>query len=180
MIIPIGQLSIGLHELEFREPAAKLNEELVYEFTDVISSRAEIDKQESHIYIHGFVETSAKLACDRCLRDFEKRISGEFRVYYEVVTGSSRSADPENDDDSDLRYFKAGEQHIDLTADVRDILLLSIPMKNLCDDDCKGICSGCGVDLNESECECDEKPMDPRWDALRQLLDQTPQDNIDN
>lgn len=171
-----------MHQLEFREPVENFNTELVFDFTDAILCRVEVDKQESHIYIHGFVETPVKLACDRCLKDFEKRVSGEFQVYYEVVSGNSRNAEntPESSNDSDLRFFKSGEQQIDLTSDVRDVLSLSIPMKNLCDDDCQGICSGCGVDLNESECECHGRPMDPRWDALRQLQDQTPHDNVDN
>jgi len=47
---------------------------------------------------------------------------------------------------------------------------LSIPMKLLCREDCQGICPGCGANLNQEACRCGEKPGDPRWEKLRELL----------
>ena len=49
-------------------------------------------------------------------------------------------------------------------------LLLNLPMKHLCREDCKGLCPGCGVNLNREPCRC-KKQVDPRWAALEQLLD---------
>ncbi len=52
---------------------------------------------------------------------------------------------------------------------VREQLLLWLPARSLCSPDCKGICSVCGKDRNEANCECSESFADPRWDALRHL-----------
>jgi len=61
--------------------------------------------------------------------------------------------------------------NIDVTNDVREFALLSVPMKNLCKDDCKGLCSKCGTDLNISKCTCSKEEIDPRWKPLMELKD---------
>ena len=58
-------------------------------------------------------------------------------------------------------------KEIDLTPAVREQILLQIPSSPLCKDDCLGLCSRCGKDLNEGDCGCDRAAMDPRWAALK-------------
>ena len=60
---------------------------------------------------------------------------------------------------------------LDLKELVLSDLLLNLPMKHLCREDCKGLCPKCGANLNEGECGCNRKPVDPRFAALRDLLD---------
>ena len=62
-------------------------------------------------------------------------------------------------------------QEIDLDELVMSDLLLTLPMKHLCREDCKGLCAQCGKNLNEGDCGCKKKPVDPRLEALRKLLD---------
>ncbi len=52
---------------------------------------------------------------------------------------------------------------------MRDALLLDLPVAPLCRDDCAGLCPSCGIDRNQSTCDCDMTIPDPRWDALREL-----------
>jgi uncharacterized protein len=52
-----------------------------------------------------------------------------------------------------------------------DVFLLELDTKNLCSDDCRGLCPGCGVNLNEGQCRC-KKEIDPRLAKLAQLLEQ--------
>jgi len=59
---------------------------------------------------------------------------------------------------------------IDLTDRVIEYLILTIPMKNICRSECKGICPGCGADLNHETCRCVETAVDPRWEGLRKLM----------
>ncbi|RMG61535.1 MAG: DUF177 domain-containing protein, partial [Calditrichaeota bacterium] len=59
---------------------------------------------------------------------------------------------------------------IDLSDQLKEYLILAVPMKMLCKEDCRGICPGCGADLNSEACRCGEPPIDPRWEKLRQLL----------
>jgi uncharacterized protein len=60
-------------------------------------------------------------------------------------------------------------RQIDLGAIVREQILLDLPMDGLCREDCKGLCSVCGKDLNQGECGCERKPVDPRWAALKHV-----------
>ena len=75
-------------------------------------------------------------------------------------------------DEEDTGEFIVVEgMRLDLTALVREDLLLALPAKFLCREDCKGLCPMCGKNLNDGSCSC-KKPIDPRLEALRQLLDQ--------
>lgn len=56
-----------------------------------------------------------------------------------------------------LLYENCSEQEVDITEDIREELLLEIPQKILCSEDCKGLCSSCGGDLNKDECKCNAK-----------------------
>jgi len=60
---------------------------------------------------------------------------------------------------------------IDTTNDVREFALLSVPMKKLCKENCKGLCPKCGSDLNKEKCKCITEEIDPRWKPLMNLKD---------
>ena len=74
-----------------------------------------------------------------------------------------------NDEDND-EYYLVESMNFDLDSLVREDILLSLPTKILCREDCKGICPYCGTNLNEKQCDC-KKPVDPRLEALRKFLD---------
>ena len=61
-------------------------------------------------------------------------------------------------------------REIDFTDILNEMVILNLPIKNLCKEDCKGICAGCGADLNENKCQCKEAESDVRWDELRRLI----------
>jgi len=107
--------------------------------------------------------------CARCLKD----ISKEMEVFFEktVVTDLSALQNEENDD-----YISAPEGYIDADETLTEQILLEIPMKHLCKDDCKGLCCKCGADLNVAECTCDKSEPDPRFDVLRKLLEKNKND----
>jgi uncharacterized protein len=68
-----------------------------------------------------------------------------------------------------ITYLSPDAAKIDITNDVRDYLILSIPMKKLCNTDCKGLCIKCGKNLNEGACECKQLEVDDRWKQLSDL-----------
>ena len=82
--------------------------------------------------------------------------------------GEHRGDDSEGSFDPGLldEETYAGKE-IDLTAAVREQILLHIPPPPLCRDDCLGLCPTCGKDLNEGACGCDRSVIDPRWAALK-------------
>lgn len=75
----------------------------------------------------------------------------------------------ENDDSDE--FIVLDGMRLDLDELISEDIYLSIPSRFLCKDDCKGLCSICGTDLNEGQCSC-SLPADPRWDALKDLLNE--------
>ena len=65
----------------------------------------------------------------------------------------------------------SGYHVLDLTEAMRQYILIAIPMKPLCREDCAELGSSCGSNLNQGECGCPSQPVDPRWHGLIKLLD---------
>ena len=63
---------------------------------------------------------------------------------------------PDEMQGDEVRSFLPGEIELDISTDVRDAVMISMPMRMLCDDDCKGLCPSCGVNLNNESCDCKE------------------------
>lgn len=98
--------------------------------------------------------------CDRCMEPFQREMTVPL---YALLAESL-----EGEEDEDIVLLEDGE------ADLGDLaytaFILNMDTKTLCSEDCKGLCPGCGVNLNREACRC-KKPVDPRWAALEQLLD---------
>jgi uncharacterized protein len=73
------------------------------------------------------------------------------------------------EDETDMVFVPYGENTIDITDQVHDVLMLGLPVKPLHSDLCKGLCAVCGADLNEETCGCAETSPDGRWNALENL-----------
>ncbi len=107
--------------------------------------------------------------CHRCLASFHLPVETTFDVVLrrgEQVTTPAQRADEE-----DLGTIPVvGEGRYDIFPRVREAVILEIPIKLLCRDDCEGICRRCGANLNEGDCGCAREPGDPRWEALKKFL----------
>ena len=120
------------------------------------------------ILVTGSIAAEAILECDRCLESVPFDLSFEFEELYQptVDMASGRFVMPEEEDEA----LWINEHHVlDLSEVLRQDLLVAIPMTVLCRDDCRGLCTTCGRNLNEGPCECPQEP-DPRWSALKDLL----------
>ena len=102
------------------------------------------------------------MQCDRCLAPILRDCSVPFEhtIVEKLYT----------DENDDLILCEDGVLDLDelITSDI----LLELPIKMLCREDCKGLCPKCGTNLNESTCGCDTKQVDPRLEALRKLLEE--------
>ncbi len=78
--------------------------------------------------------------------------------------------------DGNLIFLPFGEDSIDISENVHDALLLAVPIKPVCKDDCKGLCTQCGVNLNISDCSCEKNNTDSRWQALSNLANKSSED----
>lgn len=94
--------------------------------------------------------------CRRCLQPTGGELVGEVQEIYErdPVEGETRQLE---------------DATVDLTELAHDTVLLELPLAPLCDDDCAGLCATCGVNRNETTCECATEVRDPRWAALDDL-----------
>ena len=110
----------------------------------------------------GQVHTTIHGVCDRCAADFTSDVD----IPIEVVLVTELS----NEDSEDEWVFSLEADCADLEDIVRTVFVLNMDSKLLCRPDCKGLCCRCGRNLNEGPCGC-QKELDPRFAALRQLLD---------
>ena len=101
--------------------------------------------------------------CDRCAEEIEK----EFLLKVKRILIESL----ENEDDYDNdEYVIVKNKELDLDSLVSEEVMLELPSKLLCKEDCKGLCPKCGTNLNVKKCDC-KSDVDPRMEALLQLLD---------
>ncbi len=100
-------------------------------------------------------------SCDRCSVDFTR----DMDMLFEHKLAQTL-VDDGNDD-----YIETPDFKLELDEVVISDILLSLPQKNLCRDDCKGLCQNCGKNLNEGNCSCDTRQIDSRLEILKQLMD---------
>lgn len=99
--------------------------------------------------------------CDRCGDEFMSKMDMTFTHKL-----AQTLVDDGNDD-----YIETPDFKLELDEVVISDILLSLPQKNLCKKDCKGLCQSCGKNLNEGECTCDKRQIDPRLEILKQFMD---------
>ena len=100
------------------------------------------------------------IPCDRCAAQVDRHFSYSFS---HVLVPSL-----ENEDDD--RYVEIRDERLDLDGLVREDILLELPTKFLCREDCRGLCPICGKNLNDGPCGCKADSVDPRLEALKNLI----------
>ena len=113
---------------------------------------------------------TAKCTCSRCLEGFSMAIhitlEEEYFPTLDIATGRRLKALEPSEGDAII-----DDHHIiDLTEAVRQYALVGLPMKPLCSDNCRGLCTECGMNLNESRCLCNHSDRDPKWEPLLKAL----------
>lgn len=120
------------------------------------------------IRLQGSYSGEFELACARCLTPVRRTLSGKFDLLFRPL-GIDQGA-PERSisaAETEIGYYQ--ESGLVLEDVLREQVLLSLPARTLCREDCKGLCPGCGRDLNSEPCGCDPAPADARWSALSDL-----------
>ena len=114
------------------------------------------------LMMSGTIATTIHGICDRCATEFDSSV--EFPLDVVLVTEFS------NEENEDEWVFPLEGDSADLEDIVRTVFVLNFDSKLLCKPDCKGLCCGCGRNLNYEACTC-QKEIDPRFAALKQLLE---------
>ena len=132
--------------------------------TGSLELHCQVTLLDEYVLANGWAKGTLRLTCDRCLKDFAR----DFRTCLEIRFQKGpepASEEPVVETDAELAYFE-GDQ-VDLGDEIRQMLELSVPMRSVCRADCKGLCGGCGVDLNLEGCRCSDPAPDSRWSALK-------------
>lgn len=125
------------------------------------------------IEVVGSIKTAVSLHCARCLKEFIFPIDLEFKESFILVKDAPMDEDVELlQDDMDVSFLPEGG--IELNDIVAEQIWLNIPMKPLCHDGCKGLCTICGADLNLGECGCDRWQTDSRFAVLHNFKQKLP------
>jgi uncharacterized protein len=107
--------------------------------------------------------SDACFTCDRCGVEYQRNVESKYKMVYlfsNVV---------ESNEEADITYLLPDTININIADDVRDYLILAVPMKKLCKEYCKGLCYKCGTDLNNNTCNCTDNEIDDRWSKLLEL-----------
>ncbi len=129
-----------------------------------------IQQTGEEYYCQGTVEAALVLECVRCLKHFERRLTGDMDFF--ICSPEQYELEhQEATDDEDYVFLVGEELKADISDMVRQAITLTIPMMPLCSADCQGLCPQCGIDRNTSTCECKQDDIDPRWEGLRDLLE---------
>ncbi len=130
-------------DFDYKVPVSELEDTMGYNFALPVHIKGKFVNRAGIVNMSYSVTFTLRIACDRCLKEFDR----EFAYDFEHVVVQSVNA--ENDE-----YIVAENEKVDVNKIALSDLVLELPTKMLCSEDCKGLCPVCGCDLNESECNC--------------------------
>jgi uncharacterized protein len=159
-------------ELVYDEATESLNARLVhgevcdFEFHAAATVQLDYYRAGEELFFHGRIAATAIGHCARCLEEYSCPLAAEFStVLVPKRLLPTREADA--DDALDLGYYEGEE--VDLSPLVQERIILSLPMRPLCAETCRGLCPHCGVNRNVEACACSTRGTDPRLAVLHSL-----------
>jgi uncharacterized protein len=136
--------------------------------TEPATVTGKVRRAGNEVFVNGHVETRAEVECDRCLQPVTQPVSADFELEY--ISGAEyESSSVAELTEAEMAVSVFDGHAIDVDEIVKEQVVLAVPTRMLCRDDCKGICPECGADRNQGECSCKENEIDPRWAALKNL-----------
>lgn len=143
-------------------------------FTSKMGDYQIIDKKPLNINLHNTgkrrftvktnIDLELLIPCDRCLKEVKCKMNIEVNKDIDM----NESQNDETGDDQEL-FFIDGDE-LDVEKLVYNEVLVNLPMKILCSENCKGICNRCGANLNSQTCDCDTTELDPRMSKIRDIF----------
>ena len=124
----------------------------------------------NEVFVNGHIDTRVQVECDRCLRPVDLPVNADFSLEY-ISDSDYESSEVAELTAEEMSVAVFDGQAIDVDEIVKEQILLAVPTRMLCREDCKGICPDCGADRNTGECNCVTKEIDPRWAALKNLTE---------
>ncbi len=164
MKINISKLSDGEHNYTFITKSSELEID-EKRFNKPVYIEVTLEKSRRQIFLEANIYTVGRFQCDRCVEDFDLVLENSYRMYYVYSEEESKKYEPD-----EVMVITPETNEIDISDDVRQMVLLSVPMKLLCYEECLGLCPRCGKNLNFEVCTCKVEEIDPRWAPLLKLM----------
>lgn len=149
------------------EGAPELFSEL--SFDKPVHIEGEITERSGCMLLTLKAEVSYFTECARCLKKLHRFLT------FDLSKNAAVSGSLEDDDNDD--YVIIRDSVLDLSEPVEELLFLELPSRDLCSDNCLGLCPKCGQDLNVGSCTCNTKEIDPRLEVLRKFLTDSDDNN---
>jgi len=148
-----GSIDYGLSEVKQAEPLE-------------VNATAEL--LEGQIRVTGDLHTKIEMVCARCLEPVIEEVHRDFDLFYQpLLKGTPNDEERLKDDDTEIGFFEG--EGLFLADVLKEQVLLSLPMKVICQSDCRGLCPHCGANLNQEQCRCERHSSDPRLAPLARL-----------
>ena len=131
------------------------------DFTEPITVTGYVKNMAGYMVLSADVKVTYHTMCARCAEP----VSSILEISFEKDIASSGEVSEDNDD-----YIIIEDKKLDLLPPVEEEIMLEMPSRTLCKEDCLGLCQKCGKNLNEGDCSCEKKEVDPRLAILKTLL----------
>ncbi len=131
-----------------------------------------LESSPDGIRVTGTIAGILPLECTRCTEPMDFAFEAEVDEFFTRTTLPLLS--PEGREEAEVpreESYRLEGDELELNEMVNDQVILALPIKRLCREDCRGVCPSCGADLNRGECGCREELTDPRLEKLKQWLD---------
>jgi uncharacterized protein len=133
--------------------------------------RGRVDRGDDQtVHVRGHLTAGLGLECGRCLEPFPLAVEQELDLFYLPHREDAEEEDEVELADRDMVVTYYTGDRLDLGEIIREQLLLSVPMKRLCREACRGLCPKCGANRNTTPCACPAADPDPRFAGLGKLL----------
>lgn len=157
---------------QIKEPVGSVRSYEIDESTEEglpIHGEVQLLRTNRSILVTGKFETASRVTCSRCLEEFDLPLTLNIEEEYFLPSSAASAVTPAPSNEAGA--FSVDENNLlDLSEAVRQYTVLSLPMKPVCRQDCAGLCSCCGCNLNYSTCDCTPAPPDSRWAQLQGLI----------
>ncbi len=161
MLYDLSRLRRGTDRLTRRFEPAELPVEEEFRLAAPVGLDVEIHKDASKVRVTGTVVTTLQFGCSRCLEPFDIAVDPRSTPCF-CRWLRMRAADEQEVADEDLGVSFYKDETLDLGELMREQFYLALPMKPLCQPDCKGLCPVCGINRNRETCTCQAEWTDPR------------------
>ena len=164
-------LDAVLHEplpfaFELSFSAAALDREPLLEISPV-RLEGEVSRIEKGFAFDARIAYGGRLECSRCLASYSFQAQENFSLILKKRPAPTGEEVPLDSEDLDAYFYD--DSVVSVAAIAEERIQMTVPMKPLCKEDCRGLCPLCGEDWNVADCGCALESADPRWEALRRL-----------